>query len=107
MVPHYAIDILPLLEEIAIAASEHVGVILLSADPETSGKFVARQRYPERFSVVAGEFDTPWIRDRSPIAVAEGGLISWIIPKMPDMGDGGTTLCSRRYPPDPGATPPS
>lgn len=85
MVPHYSVDILPLLEEIAVAASAHVGVILLSGDAELSEGFVARQRHPERFQIIGGEFDTPWIRDRSPIAVSERGLVSWVIPKMPDM----------------------
>ncbi len=63
MVPHYRSTVRPFLEAIASAAAEHVGVILLANDPAKTPAFVSRQPLPERFSIVAGSYDTPWIRD--------------------------------------------
>lgn len=84
MVPHYNAALIGLLEQIATAASESIGVILLSGDPARSRAFVARQKRPERFSIVAASYDTPWIRDRAPIVVREKGRFEWILPRMID-----------------------
>ncbi len=86
MVPHYDATLIGLLEEIAAAASEWIGVILLSGDPELSRAFVARQKRPERFSIVAAPYDTPWIRDRAPIAIRKAGGIGWVLPRMVEAG---------------------
>ncbi len=88
MVPHYPPASLPLLEAVAIAAARHVGVILLSNHPAGTHAFIARQPDPERFSVVGADYDTPWIRDRSPIVVRESGGVRWVLPKMQDMKRG-------------------
>ena len=82
MVPHYDASLIGLLENIATAASEWIGVILLSGDPEFSQAFVARQRHPQRFTIVTAPYDTPWIRDRAPIAVRDDGVVGWILPRM-------------------------
>jgi len=87
MVPHYDATLVDLLEEVASVASQWIGVILLSADPALSRAFVARQARPQRFSIVAAPYDTPWIRDRAPIAVREeGGGIAWLLPRMVEAG---------------------
>ncbi len=85
MVPHCRTAVTGLLEEIAVEAAAHVGVILLSETPEASADFVAAQAHAERFSIVAAPFDTPWIRDRSPIAVRVRGGYRWVMPRLPDM----------------------
>lgn len=84
MVPYYASDLLPLFEELAREASRHVGVILLSQSPANAQAFVGRQSYPERFSVVAADHDSPWIRDRSPIAVRTRQGVRWVLPQLPE-----------------------
>jgi Porphyromonas-type peptidyl-arginine deiminase len=82
MVPHYDATLVGLLEDLAVAASQWIGVILLSGNPALSQAFVARQARPQRFSIVAAPYDTPWIRDRAPIAVREAGGVGWILPRM-------------------------
>lgn len=83
MVPHYGVTIIDTLEGIAAAAARWTGVILLSGDPERSHRFIERQPCPERFSVVGAEFDTGWIRDRSPIAIRRRGGYDWVLPRRP------------------------
>jgi len=103
MVPHYAATITGLFEEIATAASEWIGVILLSGDPALSEAFVARQARADRFAIVVAPYDTPWIRDRGPIAVREAdGSIGWVLPRMvePDRPDDDRlfeTIAARPY----------
>jgi len=82
MVPHYDATLIGLLEDLAVAASHWIGVILLSSNPALSRVFVGRQDRPQRFSIVAAPYDTPWIRDRAPIAVREAGGVGWILPRM-------------------------
>lgn len=82
MVPHAPTTVLATLEEIASAASRAVGVILLSANPAASEAFVAKQVDPSRFSIVAAEFDSPWIRDRSPVPVRTRDGYRWIVPTL-------------------------
>ena len=86
MVPHFVGDIRQTLEEIAAIASRHVGVILLSSDVDESARFVERQTIPDHFSIVAAPYDTPWIRDRSPVAIADGDGFRWILPQFSDDG---------------------
>jgi hypothetical protein len=86
MVPHYRSTIQNFLEAIAAAAAEHVGVILLASDPAETQQFVSRQRRPERFSIVAGSYDTPWIRDRAPIPLRRRGSVEWVRPRLPKSG---------------------
>ncbi len=84
MVPHGGDDtIRPLLERIASAASEKIGVILLSPEPGATQKFIETQSMPQRFSVVGAHYDTPWLRDRAPIAIREAGEIRWALPRLP------------------------
>lgn len=80
IVPHGNFTILPTLERIAEEASRYIGVILLSSDPVRSRAFVARCALPRRFSIVAAPFDTPWIRDRSPIPVGDSHGYQWLSP---------------------------
>jgi agmatine/peptidylarginine deiminase len=82
MVPHYDATLIELLEGLAVAASQWIGVILLSGNPALSQAFVARQERPQRFSIVAAPYDTPWIRDRAPIAVRGADGVGWILPRM-------------------------
>jgi len=81
MLAHYACDLTPLLEQIAIMAAKTVGVILLSPDRAFTDAFVATQARPDHFSIVTAPLDSPWIRDRSPIAIREGGSIRWCVPR--------------------------
>ncbi len=82
LVPHYHSTIGGLLEAIATHAARHVGVILLSQDARRSEDFVAAQDDPERFRIVTAPYDTPWLRDRSPVAVRVAGDIAWVLPKL-------------------------
>ncbi len=86
MVAHYRCDILPVLEGIAAAVSHHCGVILLSQDEAFSRAFVERMERPGRFAILTAPYDTPWIRDRSPVAVRTGGGVRWLRPRVEDMG---------------------
>ena len=81
MVPHYPCEITPLLEEIAIQVARDCGVILLSNNKAFSQAFIASQKYPENFTLVTAPLDTPWIRDRSPVAIKTPGGIRWCIPR--------------------------
>lgn len=81
MVPHYHSDITPLLEEIATKVTDYCGVILLSNDQAFTQTFIRTQKNPSHFSVVTARFDTPWIRDRSPIAIKAPSGIRWSIPR--------------------------
>lgn len=85
MVPHYPVDSHALLESIAKAAAAHVGVILLSQNPKASQRFIEQQPDPKQFTVVGAMFDTPWIRDRSPIAIRSGKETHWVLPQLPAM----------------------
>lgn len=82
MVPHYACTIDGVLETIANAAALHIGVILLSGDPAASRTLVANHPLPDHFSIIAAPFDTPWIRDRSPIPVSGADGVRWVLPRM-------------------------
>jgi agmatine/peptidylarginine deiminase len=85
MVPHEPGGLGPVLEAIAVFAARRIGVVLLSRDPEGTRGFVAAQPQPERFSVVTVPFNTPWVRDRSPVAVRErDGAIRWVATPMPE-----------------------
>jgi agmatine/peptidylarginine deiminase len=86
IVPHGNFTIRDTLEAIAREATEETGVIFLSTDPDGSRSFVDTCTYPERFSIVAAPLDTPWIRDRSPIALRDGAECRWLSPKphMPE-----------------------
>ena len=84
MVPHNGRSGLrELFEGIATAAAEKVGVILLSNDPPATQAFVDAQPQPQHFTIVGANFDTPWIRDRAPLAVREAGAIRWLLPRLP------------------------
>jgi agmatine/peptidylarginine deiminase len=82
MVPHAPGDFSETLEAIAMAAARAVGVILLSPEPVATERFVARQPDPSRFTIVAAEFDSAWIRDRSPLPVRRRGGYKWVLPAL-------------------------
>jgi agmatine/peptidylarginine deiminase len=84
MVPYYPSDLLPLFEDLASEASRHIGVILLAQLPAAAQAFVELQPDPERFSIVAAEHDSPWIRDRSPIAIRAREGVRWVLPRLPE-----------------------
>ena len=83
MVPHGGESSDDVLTCCAVTAAEHIGVILLSDDPLASRAFIDRQRYPQRFTIVSAELDTPWIRDRAPFAVSTASEYEWVLPKVP------------------------
>lgn len=83
MVAHYNAEITPLLEEIAIRVSRYCGVILLSSNKDFTRSFIAARKNQSRFTCITAPFNTPWIRDRSPIAVSTGEGIRWTIPRVP------------------------
>jgi hypothetical protein len=84
MVPHCGKDaMLSLLEDIAAAASQRIGVILLSDDPRRTQTFVESQPNLAHFSILGATYDSPWIRDRAPIAMRRGGQVEWVLPKLP------------------------
>ena len=82
LVPHYHSTILTMLEAIAEQAANFSGVILLSQDTALSDAFVASCSSPELFHVISAPFDTPWLRDRSPIAVKQGDQVHWVLPRL-------------------------
>jgi len=86
MVPHYRCDITGLLEDIASRVAKSCGVILLSQDRSFSQAFIQTQQDPQHFSIITANLDTPWIRDRSPIAIKSASGISWCNPTVEDMG---------------------
>jgi agmatine/peptidylarginine deiminase len=83
MVSHYNSSIRQVLEGIATFAARVIGVVLLSGDPERTRAFVAAQPRPERFSIVTAPFDSPWLRDRSPVAVRTAGSYRWVVTRFP------------------------
>jgi agmatine/peptidylarginine deiminase len=85
MVPHYRSTILTVLEAIAAFAARVIGVVLLSSDPEFTRAFVATQPHPERFGVVTAPVDSPWLRDRSPVAIREGSGYRWAVTRLNPM----------------------
>lgn len=82
IVPHYHSTILSTLEAIAEQASQHSGIILLAQDRAMSEAFVAAQPNAELFHIITAPYDTPWLRDRSPVAVRQGGQIHWVLPRL-------------------------
>ena len=86
MVPHYRSTIVDVLESIAASAARVIGVVLLSNDPEFTRAFVAAQPYPERFNIVVAPFDSPWLRDRSPIPIRHDGAYRWAVTRLNPMG---------------------
>ena len=86
MVPHYQCDVCPCLEQIASTVSQVCGVILLSSDREFTESFIATQNNPDHFTIVTAPLDTPWIHDRSPIALKTSTGFEWISPNagMPE-----------------------
>lgn len=86
MIPHCRCDLIELLENIAKAVSFHCGVILLSEDAGYTKKFIETTDHPDHFSIVTAPYDTPWIRDRSPVAVKCGNNIRWLNPIVEKMG---------------------
>lgn len=86
MVPHYRCDITGLLENIARCVAKSCGVILLSQQPSFSQAFIQTQKHPQHFTMITANLDTPWIRDRSPIAIKSVTGISWCNPTVEDMG---------------------
>jgi agmatine/peptidylarginine deiminase len=85
MVPHYRSTILAVLESIAAFAARVIGVVLLTSDPELTHAFVAAQPHPERFRIVTAPFDSPWLRDRSPVAIREGTRYRWAVTRLNPM----------------------
>ncbi len=69
----------------ATKISAYCGVILLSGSRLLSEAFVAKQKYPEHFQIITAVFDSPWLRDRSPFAVATDRGVDWFVPACPEM----------------------
>ncbi len=44
--------------------------------------FVNSQPVPELFHILTATYDTPWLRDRSPIAVKQGSNVHWVLPHL-------------------------
>ena len=86
MVPHYQCELTPLLESIASTVSKSSGVILLSSDKCFSEAFIETQQNPQHFTLITASLDTPWIRDRSPVAIKTPSGIRWCDPGVEDMG---------------------
>ncbi len=87
MVPFAETELLPLFRRVAVEASGDIGVILVTPDPDRAKAFVREQAHPDRFSIVGAAYDTPWIRDRSPIALRDAtGEVRWVLPRLPDFG---------------------
>lgn len=85
MVPHFSCQITPLLEEVAMRISLTCGVILLSSDKAFTQEFLETQKSPEHFSIVTATFDSPWIRDRSPVAIKTENGVRWCLPQVEKM----------------------
>ncbi|PIP02352.1 MAG: hypothetical protein COX55_05800 [Zetaproteobacteria bacterium CG23_combo_of_CG06-09_8_20_14_all_54_7] len=103
MVPHYQCDLTSLLEEIASRVSRYCGVILLSSDSAFSQAFIETRERPDHFSIVTAAFDSPWIRDRSPVAIKVKGAVRWCIPlavqdERPNDNQLFHTICATKHP---------
>jgi len=85
MIPHFRSDNTALLETMITAVMPYCGVIVLSNDPCFSQTFLSTLPLQEHFTLIQTKYDTPWIRDRSPLAVARGNEVYWYIPSIPNM----------------------
>lgn len=84
MVPHYRTDVRELLEQVAVLAARSVGVLLLTQHPAATEAFLRAQGDADRFSAIRAIFDTPWLRDRSPLAVRNRRGVRWVLPRGGD-----------------------
>lgn len=83
-VAHWQFEIQSVLEDIVRAALDHVGVILVGPDPAGAQAFIAQLDPDAPIGFVAGQIDTPWVRDHSPIAVRVGDRIDWVLARRPE-----------------------
>ncbi|RMD82251.1 MAG: hypothetical protein D6815_09675, partial [Candidatus Dadabacteria bacterium] len=81
LVPHFYSDLTPLLEEIAVRTARTTGVILLTREPALTEAFLAVQPDRKRYRVVTAPFDSPWLRDRAPVAVRTRAGMRWFVPR--------------------------
>jgi agmatine/peptidylarginine deiminase len=70
------------LRMLAEIASRHVGVLLLARERKSAEEFVRATGRNARFRILTAPFDTPWVRDCAPLAVARRGGFDWIFPKV-------------------------
>lgn len=83
-VPFWGFDVRDTLESVARAAARHCGVILITPDPAGARAFVETTDHPGHFGIVAGAFDSPWLRDHAPISVACGDRMHLVRPTRPE-----------------------
>ncbi|MEN8151015.1 MAG: agmatine deiminase family protein [Planctomycetota bacterium] len=70
------------LRKLAERASRHNGVLLLARERKPAEEFVAGTGRPSSFRIRTAPFDTPWVRDCAPLAVARRGGFDWVFPKV-------------------------
>ena len=85
VIPHFNSDNTVLFESMIEAVIPHCGVIVLSNDPGFSRRFLSTVSPQEHYTLIQTRYDTPWIRDRSPMAVEKNGEICWITPIVSKM----------------------
>ncbi|BBU56755.1 hypothetical protein KU6B_30200 [Mameliella alba] len=83
-VPYWRFDVREALEAVARTAARQCGVILITPDPASAREFIATTEHSDHFGIVSGAFDSPWLRDHAPIAVAEGDGICLVRPARPE-----------------------
>ena len=70
------------LRKLAELASRTTGVLLLARERKPAEDFVKATGHPDRFRIRTAPFDTPWVRDCAPLAIARRGGFDWIFPKV-------------------------
>lgn len=86
-IPYWRFDIRETLEELARLAATRTGVILIGPDPLAAQEFATSTGMADHFGIVAGAYDSPWMRDHAPIALRDGEALWWIRPKRPDFAE--------------------
>lgn len=82
--PFWSFDIRPVLEEIARIACRETGVVLVALDPTEAAAFAETLPEPDHVAVVAGAFDSPWLRDHSPLAFEHDAGRGALRPRRPE-----------------------
>ena len=80
-VPLFHFDSAETLAAMAEAASAHVGVLLIGPDGPALEAFARETGRPDQFAVLTAEYDSPWLRDRAPVAVREGDTVRQVLPR--------------------------
>jgi len=85
VIPHFNSDNTALFEKMIEAVIPYCGVIVLSNDQTFSRQYLSTVSPQEHYTLIQTRYDTPWIRDRSPIALKKHSNIHWVVPTVSKM----------------------